>query len=185
MPTYSKASSEIHTMVKAIIAQHHPELRDAGVTIDVLVALAKRNKDGGKIGFAVSRYGHPCAAQVRVNPLRKRALGLADAEITIDGDEWTDWSETRRLAILDHELTHLQVRPGPEGEKFKTDDLRRPCLYCKPDDWYINGFRSIVDRYGEEAMEFETIRAFVDSHGQYCFGFAQPKATKNQRRRAS
>ena len=57
--------------------------------------------------------------------VQDRARGIADAKLTIDDSVWRDLSERVDAALLDHELTHLQVvvKATEHGAVVAKDDL--------------------------------------------------------------
>jgi hypothetical protein len=148
-----------HDRVRAIIAEHHPELHAAGVTITVL-----RSRKELKL------RGTRAYAAIRITPPRERALGSPDAVITIDGLSWDDHSDETRTAIYDHELTHLTVKRqpkrddagkvvmGPDGEpetEAARDQYDRPKLKMRPHDREFGWFDEVAQRHGAAAIEVQ------------------------------
>ena len=87
---------------------------------------------------------------MKVNSEKHRAQGLPDASIVIDQDAWGDLSDQSRIALIDHELEHLERYLRAKNEPLE-DDLGRPKLKVKLHDWQLGGFRSISERHLEHA----------------------------------
>lgn len=171
--SYVKAPSEIVDLIDGIKDEHHPVLEDHKVVVDALVA-RRYDKKGGELGNAVKCHGYPATATIRVVPLKQRALGRGDALLVVDGLRWEALSEPERHACIDHELEHLQV-VGEEGgvvevidadgsmnDVAATDDLGRPKLRLKLHDWQLGGFRTIVARHRDVALEVKAVAACRD-----------------------
>lgn len=172
--TYRKAAPDdgADALVERLIRTQHQELKNCGVTIQVMLAHAATNEETGQTeGPAVLLHGYPCCAIVKVNSLKDRAEGKRDATITLDGDNWKDWPEPKRLAILDHELQHLQLTG-------KVDDCGRPKLKVRLHDWQLGGFHAIVQRHEAEAVEYQQIAAAWAKVEQQTFGWDDSPARR-------
>lgn len=168
MPTiYEPADSDVHSKIYSIATTFHGELVEAGVTISALFAA---NEDGA----AVKLNGYPCAAVVKINSYKDRVEGKADATITLDKDEWDGATPDQRTALLDHEITHLELKLDPKTNKVKRDDLGRPKLGMKLHDVQHGWFHSVAHRHGLNSYEVRQARTFADEHGQTYFGWVSP-----------
>jgi len=160
--TYDKAASA-RPYLEAMLREHHPSLVDAKVTFDLLFATPEYDeKTGLPKSPPVKHGGYPAAATVKICSLKDRAKGCADVEIVIDGPEWRGLSESRRHALIDHELTHLEFT----GEY---DDAYRPKLKMRLHDHQFGWFDEVARRHGDasyEVRQFETFR-----HSQSYFAF--------------
>lgn len=172
MPNYSKCDQEVIDIMQEMMHRYHHELEECGVTIDLLFAYAKVNAAGDKVGPAVTLHGYACAAKVRKIGLKDRAKGMADAEIIVDGDRWSDWSETQRQALLDHELTHLELATDKTGA-VKRDDLNRPVLKMRKHDFEFGWFDCIAERHGAASFEVQQATTLMQASGQLYFGFGR------------
>lgn len=161
MATYQMASSEVVEQCREVIEKYHGGLRDAGVTIDILMAYPAHDQNGDATGPAVSHGGYPAAAKIRIVGLKDRAAGRADAEMIIDGEMWPVRSPAEQNALLDHEVTHLELVKDSKGN-LKRDDLDRPCLKCRKHDHQHGWFDSIVRRHGSDSLEWQQAAAFLD-----------------------
>ncbi len=148
--TYERAGADVVSMVRQVMADYYPELTAAQVTVDVLLAYADPDSDE----CAVKAHGYPAAAVVRKVGLKDRVKGCADAEIVIDGDRIDEWSERQLMALLDHELYHLEPQRDQDGE-FKTDDIGRPKLAIRLHDRQFGWFNIIAQRWGEDSFEVQ------------------------------
>lgn len=152
MPTsYSQADDATVALLTRTIAEFHPQLKQHEVIIGVLIAA---NPDGP----AVKHAGYAAAATIKVVPLKDRLTKGYDAELLIDNEHWKECRKEHRVAILDHELSHLEVAKT-KGGAVKRDDLGRPKLKILPGDIVqSDGFRDVVKRHGEYAPEVITLR---------------------------
>src|SRR5262245_4301901 len=167
MSTFVSAE-EVGPLVMKLVERNYPDLGD--VTYNLLFAHGPRDENGQIKAPALKLHGYPCCAIIKINSLEQRVAGLADVTIKIDGDEWPDWDDRRRAAILDHELYHLV--PFIKGKAIQTDDAGRPKLKLRNHDWQLGGFAEIVRRHGDHAVEAVAFRATADRHGQLLMPWA-------------
>jgi len=85
-------------------------------------------------------------------------------EIIIDGDKWSLLDAERQVAILDHELCHLELQTDYSGTK--RDDLGRPRLKMVHHDHQYGWFDAVVRRHGKASIEAEQVTAFIDNDYQ-------------------
>ena len=168
MPTtYELADGDLNDILQAVMQQHHRGLADAEARICVLLAHASTDENGDPVGPAVKNGPYSCAAKVRVTNLKERTLGHADAEIILDGDNYTIWGHNKTSAILDHELSHLEFTG-------KRDPLDRPKLRLLPHDRQFGWFDAVAERWGCDAVEVEqaaTVFEDLDIRQLYLPGF--------------
>jgi hypothetical protein len=150
-------------------SEHHPDL-DA-VTVDALFAFDEEHS-----GPVLKHQGYGAAAVVRITPLRDRALGTADAVITIDRSTWIDLTAPQRDALVDHELQHLVWVVDDEG-KPKSDGLGRPKLATRRHDHQLGWFDEIAQRHGEASFEVRQARVLLETGRQLYFAFGPIRAT--------
>ena len=161
MTCYQMAPQETCLIMDEVFEHYHGELSDAGVKVDVLMAFAPTDANGDANGPALRDKGHGCAAKTRVIPLRDRVAGRGDAEITLDGDEYDVWNGQQLRAILDHELTHLELSVAEDGS-VKRDDAERPKLRLREHDHQYGWFDSVARRHGEASVEVRQATRIVD-----------------------
>jgi hypothetical protein len=82
-----------------------------------------------------------------------------DALVTLDGDRWGDFSPRQQRAILDHELTHLELVVSDEGG-VEGDDIGRPRLRLRKHDHQFGWFDAVVRRHGANSVEWSQFKAF-------------------------
>jgi len=191
MPTYDAAPPEVEEYAADLRLKFHGQLDACGVRIHYIMARATRNEDGDRVGVAIKLHGVRALAKVKINGLADRAEGKADATITIDGDEWPDWSEERRIAVIDHELQHVEVVFERDSQTvwktddferdsqtvWKTDDLGRPVLRLRPHDFDVRGFDVIRARHGMASVEHEAVERLKVRPVQALLPFARREMT--------
>jgi hypothetical protein len=164
MPTcFQLADASVHQLAKEVMEQHHPELRMPDgdfVKLCIMMAFGDANSSEP----ALKLHGYAAAAIVKVIPYDQRVDKRADAEIKIDQSQWDAFTDAQRRALLDHEITHLEIQKDDDGF-VKTDDAGRPKLRMKLHDWQLGGFRSIAQRYGRDAIEVINAKAFEKDFG--------------------
>lgn len=154
MPSsFVTAPAEIPKLAHGLMKKQHQDLLEADATITFLFAT---NQDGPPI----THNGWPALALAKITSLRDRVAGLADALIVIDAEQWEDWTEEKRIAILDHELHHLEVRRNKAGA-VKYDDANRPKLRIRPHDFQFGGFHVMAERHGESSAEVDAVTSIT------------------------
>lgn len=154
MPRYEKAGVEVGQIIERMVDRYHPQLRDAKVTIECLMAFPTTDKNGDSSGPALKHQGYPVAASVKVIGLKERTAGRSDVEILIDGEQWDERSDAEKDALVDHELEHLELKNDKDGALVR-DDLDRPRLKIRKHDVQVGWFDAIVRRHGRAAIEFQ------------------------------
>ena len=146
MTTYDTAPQEVLDLIKSTMEQYHDELHNAGVTVDAMFAYDANGEHPVKHG------GYPALAYIKITSLKNRIKGMADAEITIDGDAYNAMNELQRIALIDHELHHLIIARDKE-DHIKFDDAERPKLKIRKHDYQMGWFRDIALRHKENSPE--------------------------------
>lgn len=155
---YQSASSDTLSLLDKAIDTYHPDIREYDLKIGVLFATSvdkKGNSDGKP---SVKLANHPAAAKIKLVSLKDRIFKKLDAEITIDGCGWSQFSEATKLAVLDHELEHIVIDKSPEAE---AEDDGRPKLKLKDDDFMVWGFQCILERHGIHSPEAAGIKSLL------------------------
>lgn len=174
--TYVKAEKVVDDLAKEIIEQHHKDLDTVGVKIDILMVF--RDPEGE--APAMSHRGRRALGLASIHPLRLRALGLGDCLVQLDGDAWPHMGDRARMALLDHEITHFEVKRDKNGE-ILWDDLDRPILKLRLHDWEVGWFHSVADRYGIDSHEVKDFLALKGEHEQTYFAWLEDR-TKGARK---
>lgn len=156
MPTFRQADPDAVAILEDLMETVHKRLDTHGVTVGCLFAHAKIDeKTGMRKGPALKLHGYPALAIVKINSYRDRVEGKPDATVCVDGDDWGSWPVEKQRALLDHELTHLELVFDDEGG-VKLDDACRPRLVMRPHDIVIGGFEEVIDRHQQHSCEAES-----------------------------
>jgi hypothetical protein len=173
MKTFSLAP-DVDTNIATMRAEHHEDL--GGVTVTGLFAYDTESSEP-----VLKHQGYAAGAIVRITPLKDRALGMADATITVDRAGWLALSQRQRNALIDHELTHLVHKleededTGEEVPAF--DALGRPKLLMRKHDHQFGWFDEVALRHGQASPEVREARVLMETSGQLYFDFgAQARA---------
>lgn len=171
MTEYTLAPPDAVEMMKDLMAAFHPKLAQADVKIDLLFAFGEYNEEGELKSPPLKKDGYPCAGLTRKLAHKCRVAGRGDVEILIDGNRWTDeWSEEEKRALLDHELTHIQV-------KDEVDPGGRPEIAMRKHDWQFGWFDSVAQRHGGASFEVKQIREWLENARQMWLPFdGEPEA---------
>ena len=162
MSTYEKATNEVRKRVLAVMGKYHGHLVDAEVMIDVVMARPKTDENGDSMGAAIRVQGYVALACIRVLGLRDRVTRDYDAEMMLDANHWEISSDEDRNAIVDHELTHLELMVG-DGGVVKRDDASRPRLRMRRHDRHLGWFDQVARRHGEHSIEVIQAREMLES----------------------
>jgi hypothetical protein len=141
------------------MTKYHPVLTSNDVHVDYIFCHGD-----------LTHQGYAAAAVVKKIGLKDRACGRADAEIVICHDVWDRFTDEQRVALLDHELTHLAVATDSDGFP-RRDDLGRPVLKMVKHDHQFGWFDSVVRRHGGNSLEAIAARQFKVQYGQLYFEF--------------
>lgn len=168
MATYRNMTDEVGGLVKDVMRQYHTDLAERGVTVEVIGAFADTDDAGQPRGPALKHHGWPALATVKINALKDRVAGMSDARITLDGDRWPELNHERQLALIDHELEHLEIVRDSAGG-VKLDDAGRPKLTMRPHDFELGGFESVVNRHKRNAPETDVYEGIYKKFTQLLF----------------
>jgi hypothetical protein len=163
MPSYRTAEPEILALLADVMKQHHGDLVEAGVTIEVFTAHAKRDRNGAPKGPALKHHGTPALGTIRITSEEERIAGRKDAVMKLDGDEWPELPPEQQASLLDHEATHLLLVRDKEGN-IELDDCFRPKLKMRPHDAELGLFYQCVERHGMNAVE---TKAYLPVHKKF------------------
>jgi hypothetical protein len=168
MTTYTKCPPEVNSMALDLLCrfQTHQPLLDAKVKIDFVFAMPEIDeKTGNPKSDALKKNGLRALGLCRAMPLKDRSMGRADAEITIDQYWWESAIEPEQMALLDHELHHIDLKL--EHGKPVLDDLGRPVLKMRPHDFEVGWFAVIAARHGINSQERKQAQKAITDLGQY------------------
>lgn len=162
MSTFQPANSDVRILVNDVIknTESHKWIAELPLKIDLVMAYGTRNDEGELIGQAIMHHGVPALGLCRIIPLKDRAMGRGDAEITFDGDEWDSLGVDRQRALADHEITHLKLGKG-------IDDLGRPKLKLRKHSFQFGFFTEVAQRHGAASQEQIQAASILDQAGQF------------------
>ena len=159
---YDTPTPEVAEIISSLIEEYYPDLKEAAATIESLFAYDNKG------GFPVKAGGYPALACIKINNLKNRVKGFADAEITIDAENFNSMTKAQKISLLDHELYHLIVVRDKEGA-IKTDDASRPKLRLKKHDYQMGWFREIAIRHGDNSPEVYQAKILWQNDGRTFF----------------
>ena len=183
MTTYEISTDELRDSLEAVMDLFHPHLRDAGLTVDILLAYAPRDGNDDPVGPALKLHGYECCGTIQIMNLKNRVAGRGDAELLLDGDNLDTWSEDQLRAILDHELTHLELQVDDHGH-VKRDDINRPLLRMRNHDRQFGWFDCVARRHGGNSIEMQQaqqLTAMAELRQLYLPGFPEVVAKQKHR----
>lgn len=176
VPVYMPAKSDVLSLVHEVAEKYHGDLHDHGVTYSVLMVHPTEKDTSGEP--VLKLHGDLAAATIKPTKLKGRIKGAADADIEIDWITWKGLNQAERVALLDHELEHLELAKDDEGNA-ELDDAMRPKLKSRPHDLILGGFRSVIERHKGAALEFQIIRSIGDEYRQAIFAFTDDMAPQD------
>jgi len=176
MPLYEKAKPNILEIISGTMETYHGGLHDVEVLIDVLMATPSANDNGDLIGPAIMVNGYQAAACIKILSYKQRVARGFDAELIIDADQWETWTDKERIAVIDHELTHLELSIDDKGG-VKRDDADRPKMRSKKHDRQLGWFDSVAKRHGSSSLEVTQCHKFLESQEyRQCYLFELEEA---------
>jgi hypothetical protein len=170
---FERAPAAVAKAVARLVKKFHPEIEAAKLTFDICFCRAETDSNGDPTGPAIMHHGHAAAGLARITSLKERAMGRADAEISLDADQWGDWTAEQRDALLDHEINHFIPKKDALGA-FLYDDLGRPKLTMRQHDYEFGWFTVIAERHGIASLEVQQATQMAKAHGQVLFPFMEP-----------
>ena len=165
---YSRAPDALIKQVAEVMTTYCPDLTQNNVRIDCLT-IADSDEDSEDPPLKL--HGYACAAIVRIQSAKERAKGLGDAEIIFDEKAFIDLPQATQVALIHHELHHLEIQRTPKG-KVVLDDYRRPKLKMRLHDRQFGWFDEIARIHGTASMEVRQASTLVLAGKQLYFEFA-------------
>lgn len=165
---YSLADKDTEALLQDLVIKYHTDLDSTGATFNIVFALRDPEDESEKP--VLSDKGHRVFGLSKIHNLKERTLGLADAEILLDGDAWPRMSKQVKSAVLDHQLQYFEVKRDKEGE-FVYDDLQRPILKMRQTDRSFGWFDAVAERHREHSMEVIQMRRLFSESGQIYLPF--------------
>ena len=166
--TYEAADDGVMNLIYKVQKTLHKPHADAGVTIQAVMAHPPVDENGDATGPAIKVRGHAVGARIRVTTLKQRAMGDKDLEIEIDDDGWDVLSYEETVALIDHELRHVDLKTK-EGVLVR-DDLGRPMFTKRYHDVEFGWFFDNARQHGAVSPEVRQLARFLTSeHYTQCF----------------
>jgi hypothetical protein len=169
MKRYFLANDAALALLGKAMSQWHAKLFEEEVKVALVMVDLPRDDQGIPTGPALSRNGLAITAQSRLLNERDRLVSGRDLIIEVDALHWGDIDDPQRLAILDHELTHVQIRKKKEAFVRRADGSVR--LGLIPDDYAMTGFVICAKRHGRNSAEVRGLAA-LRAGAQLLFDFA-------------
>ena len=160
------ASEEVKNLCQDLVVLYHSDLDSAAAKIDIVFAF--RDPDGEEP--AMEKEGHRMLGKSSTLSLKDRVKGMGDVEIILDGDAWHDMDLRKRMALLDHQLEHFEVKRDKVGN-FIFDDLERPIIKMRNHDRRINFFDNVARRHRSDSMEVHQLQRLFAEAGQIYLPF--------------
>jgi hypothetical protein len=174
----SKCGDEVTQMADKLLGSTHRDVAELDPDIgyyfieydsDTKEAAAKKHRE---LPPVLKLHGAACAATIKINSYKDRVQGKPDVTVTISREAWDEFTDAQRLALLDHELTHLLVKWEKKTNAPMADDLGRPTFAMRPHDYDLSIFGEVVRRHGKAAVEVKTTVHFLTSEdGQMLMDF--------------
>lgn len=154
---------DVHQLVRDVMEAYHERLADVKLSVDILLAYVDTDDAGNPLEEALKLHGYPCMATIKIRGPKDRAEGRGDVLLSLDVHAFLDLSDTERAAVIDHELTHVDLQLDKNG-KPKTDDYGRPKLTLRLHDRQFGWFDAVALRHGRESQEVQQAAAL---HAKY------------------
>lgn len=151
---FESAEEQVRAYVDRLLEQHHHDLNEAEVQIG-LIFVSDFDKDDNPVP-SIKLHGAFAAGCISLVKGVAGVFNPYQAQIQIDKLYWDNASEEVRLALVDHEIEHIELVRDKNGI-VQTDDRNRTMIKLKPDDWVLTGFMSVVRRHGPNAVEAGSI----------------------------
>ena len=154
MIKYYIAEDSVREVFEKTMEEFHEELVDVELTFTVLMAVAVDREGALKNEPTLMSRGHRVAARVRKTNGAQRAAGMTDVVFEVDAQLYEGLTDAERVALVDHELEHVELVLD-EDEHVRLGVDLRPVLRVKPHDAEIGVFYGVVERHGAAALDFQ------------------------------
>lgn len=172
---FDKATGALLGTIESVMTRYHSRLLEPtiakSVKVDSMVVYGPRNKDGEQTGPAIQVHGRDAYACIRISKLEERVAGRGDAIMWIDGDNWREWPDETLVAIIDHELTHLELAIDPKTNEIQLDDAGHVKLKLRQHDFQVGWFDEVAERHADNSIEVQQALTLANSRQMYFPGF--------------
>lgn len=142
MATRFEDAPEVEAIARRLIAEHHSYLRQSDIRYLWRISESEWTKGGHDV------YGQTALVS---GPMRHIAED-ADAVVLVNHMAWGDLSVSQRVALVDHELSHLVPKMDADGVTLSHPD-GRPILVLARHD--VEEFAAVIRRHGLWRPELE------------------------------
>lgn len=169
---YRKSGGDMSDLVQEVMKVYYTDLLEQNIKIDLIDAY---DSTGGP---AVTVHGLPAAAAIRVLSLKDRIMDRGDVEITFDGYVVDGFTRNEKMALIDHELYHIETKRNKDGQ-IKYDDIGRVEYKLKPHDREFGWFDAIARRWGKDSQEYQQANKMVNDEdfSRVYLGTGEPSDT--------
>ena len=173
---YDRPPKDVQKRIDWVLKRYHSRLLEpqlkVPVNVETLLVFGPTNKDGEQTGPAIAgRTGQGAYGCIRVTRLEERVGGRGDAIMHLDGDDWKSWGTKTLDAIIDHELTHLEIAIDKKVGVPVYDDAGRPKLKLRPHDFEVGWFDEVAERHPDFAIETKQAAILARQRQLYFPGF--------------
>ena len=163
---YEKVSCLEEQMLEDLLKEERYRFfSDYEIKVIMYFKYGKRDRDGNLKKSALIKNGVPCAAMVRVISPFNRHTDNYDVKIILNGDFWRDLTKEEKIAVIDHELSHIRMIRDREGEPVMIDENSdKVKLGTVKDDIQMWGFNDIIVRHGKNSQELQVLQSLVNRY---------------------
>lgn len=154
---YAKPDSSVLAVLQHVLTNYRPDLVEYEVRFGFYMVTSSSGDSEDEPPPAIVVNRCPAKAKVRLTTQEERTYVPYDVMIYIDADEWEVMYDTQRIALIHHEVSHVQQVRDKDGFPKTTDD-GRPKLKLRPDDWCLTGFFDTANAFGQDALEVVSIQ---------------------------
>ena len=161
--TYEKGDDKDYAILTKTIDMYQNRLKD--VKIGLIKTFAPRDDNGDIKKNAIVRRGATVYAYINLVHPKNKLFKPYSAEITIDGDKWMEFTDEKKMALLDHELTHVDFKLDKKTGDVKKDEDGNPILRLIYDEIQFTAFSSVARKHGPNSVEYQTLQTLKDKFG--------------------
>lgn len=175
--TYAKSDKELNALIREVMGKHHPELKTAGVKVSTL--LVEMDADDAE-GAVLKEGGAPTLGRIKIQNIPARVLGGGDALLEIDLHGFEELEPEQRIALVDHQLQHLELKLDKHGA-VREDSAGRPMMRIRPHDIQIGFFSGVAARQCAK-LEGAVLETTLDAAVEIMRSTKRASAAQFQRR---
>lgn len=177
--------ADVPRFVAKVMRDYHKPLTECKLKVDILLAFPAKDDNGEPIEDAITAKGYPALAKMENRSPKLRAQGFGDVLLTIDAHNWPDLDPAEQTALIDHELTHVELILNDAGRP-KEDDYGRPKTKMRLHDRQFGWFDSVAQRHPLSSFEIQQASDLIkidELRQTYFPEFADAQLTKSKPRK--